>query len=107
MLGSVPGFGPTVILRDLLLPRDIKRTKKANEAPRLVQPLLASRLCAITSCLYSIIFGALRSMLSLFVSRHLSKSRRDAWNGAAPVLQGVDCDRCPPGNGEHHQKMPD
>src|ERR1035437_4575578 len=43
------------------------KKEKAREATGLVQPQIASRLRAITSSLYPIIFGALRSMLSLFV----------------------------------------
>ena len=43
------------------------KKEKAREAPGLVQLPIASRLRTITSWLYPIIFGALRSMLSLFV----------------------------------------
>src|ERR1035437_3297399 len=60
------------------------KKEKAREATGLVQPQIASRLRAITSSLYPIIFGALRSMLSLFVG--LS---RCAAGGGAAFLGGV------------------
>ena len=45
------------------------KKQKAREYPGLVQRPVALRLRAVTSCLHSNILGALRSMLSFFVSR--------------------------------------
>ena len=61
----------------ILQPVGLKRHKKENakRGPGLVQPAIALRLRAITSCFQSGIIGALRSMLSLFVRRRFHESK--------------------------------